>query len=63
MTAITTTTIAPVASERMTAASSRNSPASETTTVAPEKTTVAPDVRIAASSASPRSVPAWTSSR
>jgi hypothetical protein len=61
--AMTTTTIAPMASDRITAESSRNSPASDTTTVMPENTTVAPDVRIAMSSASPRSRPAWISSR
>ena len=61
--AMTTTTIAPIAIDRMTVESSRNSPASETTTVRPEKTTVAPEVRIAMSSASSRCAPFSSSSR
>ncbi len=62
-TAIATTTIAPMASDRITVEFRRNSPASDTSTVMPEKTTVAPEVRIATSSASARSVPRCTSSR
>ena len=61
--AIATTTIAPIASERITVESIRNRPASETTTVMPEKTTVAPEVRIATRSASSRECPSWISSR
>ena len=62
-TAIATTTIAPIAIERITVESSRKSPASEMTTVVPEKTTVAPDVRIATSSAASRPAPRASSSR
>ena len=61
--ALATTTIAPIASDRMTVELSRNSPAKETSTVMPEKTTVAPEVRIATSSACARSLPPATSSR
>ena len=56
-TAIATTTIAPMASDRMTVELSRNSPAIEIRTVTPEKTTVAPEVRMATSSACARSLP------
>ncbi len=62
-TAIATTTIAPMASDRMTVELSRNSPAIEIRTVTPEKTTVDPEVRMATSSASARSRPRWISSR
>ncbi len=63
MMAIATTTIAPIASERMTVELIKNRPARLTITVTPEKTTVAPDVRMAVSSASSRLLPAWISSR
>ncbi len=63
MIAIATTTIAPIASERMTVELIRNRPASETMTVMPEKTTVAPEVRIATSSASSLVLPSCRSSR
>ncbi len=58
-----TTTIAPVAIERIVAVSIRNRPARATTTVAPLNATAIPDVRIAVRRASARDAPAAISSR
>ena len=58
-----TTTIAPMAIERIVVESTRNSPARETITVMPENSTAMPDVRMAIRRAASGSTPARTSSR
>ena len=58
-----TTTIAPIAIDRIVVESTRNSPASESITVTPEKATAMPEVRMAVRRASAGSAPARTSSR
>ena len=58
-----TTTIAPVAIERIVAESTRNRPASAIITVTPENATAIPDVRIAVRRASSREAPDAISSR
>ena len=58
-----TTTIAPIAIERIVLESIRNSPASEMTTVTPDTNTARPEVRIAVARAVSGSAPLCSSSR
>ena len=58
-----TTTMAPMAIERIVVESTRNSPPREMITVTPEKATATPDVRSAIARACSGSRPARTSSR
>ena len=60
---IATTTIAPVAIERIVVESTRKRPAREINTVSPEKATATPDVLMAVLRASSRVAPDWISSR